>query len=434
MGEVNKVESALEAVAKKLAEMEGRLLDQDKAKAILDKAAEQEAKAKEEDVVAKKAEELIRAKAERDPAMVDGRAKAAAKGKHYNFLHARRDVAKGKNLPVPYWDDETFELFNEYMCAVHEKDSARLRKVYEKANAPYTVTTTAGGYLVPDIFLPELIRAQYVKSLMLQKCRIIPMPSDQVYLPTVSAGITAVWGTINTATGDTKATLGQVSLATEKLVAVSYVPNELMQDSMIGMGSFIADEFTDAFAKKIDDEALEGDATDTAHKFDGWSDAATTNRAGSGTSGDSANGSLQADHLLDTIGKLDELEIVGAEWFMHPTSWAYIRGLADTNSDLLVGIDKDYRYNLYGFPVNLTSRVTTKASVGNGDVLCWFGNPKNYIIGTRSDINVRSSEHVAITADQTVFVGTQRLAMAVGLEGALAVLVRMGTDGGYDPV
>jgi HK97 family phage major capsid protein len=434
MPEKTNIETALEAISKKMAEMESRLLPSDQVKRILDKENEAAAKAKDEDAVTKRAEELIRAKAVRDPAQVVTADEAVRKGRSYTFLDARREFNKGRTSPTPVWDDETMDRFGEYMIAVKENDKPRIKKlVAEKANAPYTATTSAGGYLIPDEFRSELVRAAYSKSLALQLCRIVPMMSDQLYLPTVSAGITAVWGTINTATGDTKATLGQVSLAANKLVAVSYVPNELIQDAFLGVGGFIADEFTSAFAERIDHEAWTGDASDAADVFEGWGRAATTNRESSGVSGDSANGSIQTDHILNVIGKLSDTALVGAVWIMPPTVWARVRSLADSNSNLLVNIDKDYRYNLFGFPVYLSSQMTTKASVAAGDELMLFGNPRNYIIGTRQDISVQASPHIAFTADQTVYMAIQRLAMAIGIETELAVLSKPAAGGTSGP-
>lgn len=430
---MDNIDKALEAIAKKQSEMEARMLPPDFVKRLLDEENEKAAKAKAEDAAQAKAEALLREKATRDPSLVVTADEGKAKGRMYSFAQARRDVAKGRTSTAPYWEDDTEERFGEFMQAVAAKDLPALKRIYAKANAPYTATTTAGGYFIPDEFRSELVRTMYQKSLALQLCRIVPMMSDQLYLPSVTAGVTAVWGTINTATGDTKATIGQVSLAANKLVAVSYVPNELMQDSMIGMGGFIADEFTDSFARKIDKEAWGGDASDAADVFEGWGRAATTNRESSGVSGDSANGSLQADHLANTIGFLTDTALPGAVWIMHTTTWARIRSLADSNGDLQVGIDKDWRYNLYGFPVYLNNNMTTKASVAAGDELCLFGNPKNFIIGDRMGIQVNSSPHVAFTADQTVFMAIQRLAMSIGIETELAVTSRATAAGGDGP-
>jgi HK97 family phage major capsid protein len=250
----------------------------------------------------------------------------------------------------------------------------------------------------------------------------------------VTAGTTAVWGSINTATGDTKVTLGQITLTAYPLVGISYVPNELIQDSMLSIGGLLADEFTDSFARKIDACAFIGDATSsTAYKADGWSDAATTNRAGSGTSGDSANGSLAYDHIMEMVGKLSSTALNGAIMVMAPTTFAQVRTISDAGSNLLVNIDKDYRYNILGFPTYLSDNMTAKASVAAGDALILFGNPRNYIIGDRMDLSIQSSEHIAFTANQTVFRAIQRIAMSVGIETELAVLARMAAGGTYGP-
>jgi len=428
-------DKALEAISKRLAEMDAKMASKDDVKRMLEeeqKRDEEAAKAAANETD-KKLEELARAKATRDPAMVVDKSEAIDKGRSYSFLDARRDYQKGKNSPYPYWEDDTAKGFGEFAMAVAQKDHAALKRIYSKANAPYTATTSAGGYLIPDEYRSELIRAAYVKSLALQLCRVIPMMSDTLYLPSVTTSITPVWGTINTATGDTKATFGQVTLSVNKLVAVSYVPNELMQDSLLSFAGWVAEEYADAFARRIDHEAWTGDASDAADVFEGWGRAATTNRESSGVSGDSANGSIAADHILNTIGKLSETALDGAVWIMPPTVWAQVRALADSNTDLMVGPNQPYRYNLFGFPVYLTSQMVAKASVAAGDELALFGNPKNYIIGDRRQFTIAASEHAAITADQTVFVAIQRLAMSIGLETEVAVLSRAMGNGGNGP-
>jgi len=430
--EKTNTEKGLEQVAAQLAEMKEGMLTPDAVKALMAEQAEAEAKDRTDE--AEKAEEkAAKEKAGRDPALVvtPGEAqKNAARG--YGFRQARRDFEKGRTATVPYWTDEQEDEFSIFAKAVADDDKKVISKMMcGEKTAPYTETTTAGGYLIPVDYRSELIRVEYVKSLMLQKCRILPIKTLTTYLPSMDTRTTATWGAINTAIGDTKVTLGQVTLTAAKLVGASYVPSELMQDSFLSMGGLLVDEFTDSFARKIDNEVLEGDATDSDHTFDGWSDDTNVHRTCSGDSGDSLAGSLEVDHILATIGTLDELEIAGAEWYIHPTNWATVRGLADTNSDLLVNIDKDYRYRLFGFPVNLTSQVTAAATQGN--VGMWFGNAKHIIIGDHQDFNLKASEEFVFLTDQVTFRAIQRLAIAVALGTSLAVLTRTGTDGGSDP-
>lgn len=424
MAEKSNVEVALEAISKQMAEMKDKFLPADEAKRIMDKV---DALTEQREKDAADLEKVAREKMARNPSV------APAKGRGYNLLAARRDFQKGNRNATPQWDDETEAGFADFMRAVAQKDHRAIKEMYAKANAPYTETTSAGGYLVPEIYRPELIRAQYVKSLALQLCKIVPMSTDTTYLPTVSAGTTAVWGTINTATGDTKVTFGQVTLSAYKLWGISYVPNELMNDSVLGMGALLADEFADSFARRIDHEAWTGDASDADDVFEGWGRAATTNRESSGVSGDSANGSIATDHILNVIGKLSSTALSGAVWIMPPTVWARVRGLADSNSDLLVNIDQDYRFNLFGFPVYLTDQMVARTSVAAGDELMLFGNPKNYIIGDRQQLMIDSSPHVAFNADQTVFRATQRMGMSIGIETELAVLSRATAAGGSGP-
>ena len=128
------------------------------------------------------------------------------------------------------WDDKTEQKFVEYVQMVKNKDFGAIKKAY--GDSPYTETTGAGGYLVPEEFRPELVRLAYRSSLMLPKVRVLPMASDKMNMIGVS-GATASWGAINTQIVDSKLTFTQPSLTAEKLIGLSIVPNELLADSAL---------------------------------------------------------------------------------------------------------------------------------------------------------------------------------------------------------
>jgi HK97 family phage major capsid protein len=147
-----------------------------------------------------------------------------------------------------------------------------------------------------------------------------------------------------------------------------------------------------------------------------------------GDTGDSAAGALTLANLGSVLGQLEDGELEGAEWFMHPTTWARLRvltGGASGNDHPYVAVDGPYKYTLMGFPVNLSNKATTTwASIAASGAIALFGNPKLIYIGTKNDIQVDSSEAYKFNYDQTVFRAIQRIAMAMALPGSMARLRR----------
>ena len=333
----------------------------------------------------------------------------------YTLLDARKDYENGgSRSTVCDWSETKSKHFAEFM-----------QDVAAKAAGPYTETTTAGGYLLPTEFSPEVIRLMYMKSIALQNCRIVPMNNLQMNLPKQSTQATPIWGGINTQIGDTVGSFDQISLTAEKLVGLSNVPNELMHDTPVALAQYITNEWAEGFAKKIDEEVFQGDTSDTTnHKFNGWQEAASVEEV-AGDTGDSADGAITTSNLLDLMAKFDEIEITGAKWYMHPTVWASVRGLVDTNSDLLVGPTENFRYNLFGYPVVLSSYATpTKASIAAAKPVVLFGNMNNIIIGDCLSLDISSTQYFRFDYDQTTFRAIQRLAIAVAWPQGLAKLTR----------
>lgn len=355
------------------------------------------------------------------PEVKDGDAEEdAAIGKYFGYLDARDMVSKGNTYNAPMWGRKKSQRFVEWAIAIKNNDRQSIQKAF--GDNAYTETTSAGGYLVPDEFRPELIRLTYLRSLALQYGRIVPMTSDKLNIPTVSSGYSVGWGTINTQISDSRVTFGNVELTAEKMVGLSIVPNELLMDSMLPVATIIANEMAEGFAKKLDEEFFDGDATDTAnHKFNGWGYASSVEAVTGSVDASPTYGELVTeDNLLSLVGRLEDRELDGARWFMHPNVWATIRGLEDGSSDKIVRLNENYGYDLLGFPVHRTTQMPGTAAASTPAVL--FGNPMHIVVGDRMQFTIAANEGERFSYDQTVFRATQRVAIDVALPSSIARL------------
>ena len=413
------MDEAMRTMAESLSEIKSRL----------DAEAEEKQKA---------AEERVKEAAQLDKAMIEEvKEKADRKGKNYTILDAKHDFESGIKSNIPVWDEETYEDFGKFIIASKAKDNATIQKISEKhnkASGPYTETTTAGGYLLPTGFIPELIRLEYAQSVALQKGRVIPLPPGggaSFTMPSLNTRAAAKWLDINTQMSDTVNAFSQLTLTPHKAAGLSNCPNELLRDSPMNVAQIITEEWVEAFRILIDEEYFQGDTADTTnHAFNGWEFASGVHESTPGDSGDSVYGGLDVAQLKDVMANLTTMELAGAEWFMHPSTWAHIRGLSDTSGMPLVAINGPRQYDIFGYPVTLSDECTAAVgSIAAGRASIYFGNPKYIYVGIMNDIVVDSSNSFKFDYDQTTFRALQRIAIGTVLGGSLAMITRSAADG-----
>jgi len=121
----------------------------------------------------------------------------------------------------------------------------------------------AGGFLVPDEFENELITLREQYGVVRKNARVWPMASDTLRIPKRAAGLTAYFVGEERAGTESQQTFDQVNLVAKKLLALTTMTNELLEDSVINIGDDIAGEIAYAFAYKEDDAGFNGDGTST---------------------------------------------------------------------------------------------------------------------------------------------------------------------------
>jgi len=118
-----------------------------------------------------------------------------------------------------------------------------------------------GGFLVPDEFENELVTLREQYGVIRRNARIWPMASDTLRIPKRAAGLTAYFvGEAAPGTESTQ-TIDQVNLVAKKLMALTTVTNELLEDALVNIGDDIAGEIAYAFSFKEDDAGFNGDGT-----------------------------------------------------------------------------------------------------------------------------------------------------------------------------
>lgn len=320
----------------------------------------------------------------------------------------------GQRRPdLGYWDTEAQALeFVEFCKAVSANDQASLKQMSEGVDAD-------GGYLVPTEFLPTLIRIIENYGVARRSCTVIPMSRMEMEIPALSAGVTVYWVGENNPITASQPTFGQVVLTAKKLAALVPSSNELLEDSSIAIANLLVQLIGEAMAEEEDRVCFAGD-TGSADPFDGvLVDANTTSIVMAG----SAFTDMDGDDLADMIAALTAGQIRGAQFYMHRTIFNIVRKLKSTDGHYIYSPPNGQDpATIWGFPYELIEVMPAVTASAGDTPFVIFGNLRHYYLGDRRRATLATSQHVGFANDQMYFRVITRLAFAMAVGPAFAVL------------
>lgn len=285
-------------------------------------------------------------------------------------------------------------------------------------------TTNEGAEFVPTIVQSEILRIRQDASVVLRAgARRVPMTTKTHSYPAENAfwtvGIFAEEASITDSVPATPIT--NRSLTAKKFAGFGTLSNELIQDNVVLVFDWVAQNCGEKIARKEDTEALEGDGTN----FTGLVGAAGVNAKSSGANGDRVYYSLLID---SAYAASEESSRESGAFFMHPTVWGSI---LKTRVDAVSAADGagvsfvqpsagplgDIPRSLMGFPVYLSSGILTNRAVGTGTnrTNVYFGPPRDIIFGDLLGLTIDLNPYSKFQTFQTDFRVMKRTAILVGL-------------------
>lgn len=113
-------------------------------------------------------------------------------------------------------------------------------------------TTTAGGFLVPEEVLPEVIALIGEVGVARRICRIIPMMRKDMKVPTRNTGPLVYWPGEGVKPTTSNVALLRPELNSKTMVALDEISEELDMDSIVPMTPLLTDLFVEAVALEED--------------------------------------------------------------------------------------------------------------------------------------------------------------------------------------
>jgi HK97 family phage major capsid protein len=156
-------------------------------------------------------------------------------------------------------EEKTGRESNEYKDSFWK--AMRNKNSFDVHNALQIGTDSEGGFLAPDEFEKTLIESLQEQNVFRQLANIITTSSGDKKIPVVATKGTASWVDEEGAIPESDDTFGQVSIGAYKLATMIKVSEELLNDSVFNLESYIAKEFARRIGAKEEEAFFIGDGT-----------------------------------------------------------------------------------------------------------------------------------------------------------------------------
>lgn len=335
----------------------------------------------------------------------------ATKGKAIIEGEGSEDKAEARKKEIEKEVREYTEAFRAYMVGGLENCSPEQRSALKKGyrdekrgeQRAQTITTTGGGYLIPQGFQAELEKTLLQFGGVRQASRILVTGSgNPLPWPTVDdTGNTGEDSAINTNASEEDVVFGQKTLNAYKMDSgLVLVPTELFEDSAINIDETLGELLGERLGRRQNSKYTTGSG---AGDFQGCVTASTLGI----TSAVSAT--MSADDLIDLQHKVDPAYRVSPKcrFMMNDDTQRQIRHFKDSNGRYLL----DYSTlpgefsKLLGYDVITNQQM---AVVAASAIVALFGDFSKFVIRDVRGIVVRRLNELYAQADQIGFIAWYR--------------------------
>lgn len=290
----------------------------------------------------------------------------------------------------------------------------RNRGDYEVRNALTVGTDSEGGYLVPDEFERTLIEALEEENIMRQLAKVITTSSGDKKIPVVASKGTAAWVDEEGAIPEDDDTFGQVSIGAYKVATMIKVSEELLNDSIFNLESYIAREFARRIGAKEEEAFLAGDGS-------GKPTGIFTEDYGGEIGATTSTANIKMDEIFDLFYSLKSPYRKRATFITNDATVKEIRKLKDGQGQYLwqPSVKAGEPDTLLNRPVRTSAYVPT---IESGAKVIAFGDFGYYWIADRQGRAFQRLSELYAATGQVGFRATQRVDGKLILREAVKIL------------
>jgi len=277
-------------------------------------------------------------------------------------------------------------------------DAKRAAEFAEKAGmeeaiikALATAPNTAGGFIIPPGYSNDIIELLYNRvAVRTLGATVMPMPTGQLAIPKLSAGITATYIGENQPDPAQQPSFGTISASWKKLRATVPMTNDLLLFSDPKVDMVVRDDMVTSFAIAEDSAFLLGPGTGTSPKgLYNWLLGGNVEPA---ASADGSDLTLVIADLFKLPRKLEEANIpfVRPGWIINPRTKYFLMQVRDSVGNFYF-LEEMRRGTLLGYPYVSTNQIPTTGFPSTDDTFIFFGDFVDAVIAESSDLMLDSS-------------------------------------------
>ena len=290
-------------------------------------------------------------------------------------------------------------------------------------NALQIGTDSEGGYLVPDEYERTLVEALEEENIFRQMAKVIKTSSGDRKIPVVASKGTASWIDEEGAYPESDDSFGQVSIGAYKLGTMIKVSEELLNDSVFDLQSYISREFARRIGAKEEEAFFTGDG-----KGKPLGVLAATGGAETGVTAASST-AVTADELMDLYYSLKSPYRKKSVWVLNDSTIKAIRKLKDNNGQYLwqPSLTAGAPDMILGRPIKTSAYMPAIAA---GAKTIAFGDFSYYWIADRQGRSFKRLNELFAATGQVGFLASQRVDGKMILAEAVKVLVQKAASAG----
>ena len=288
---------------------------------------------------------------------------------------------------------------------------------HEVLNALQVGTDTEGGYLVPDEYEHTLIEALEEQNIFRQLAHVIHTSSGDRKIPVVASKGTASWIDEEQQYPESDDAFGQVSIGAYKLATMIKISEELLNDSVFDMPSYIAKEFARRIGAAEEEAFFTGSGTGRPLGI-----LAATGGAQTGATAAKAD-AVTFDEVMDLFYSLRSPYRRNAVFIMNDSTVKALRKLKDLQGQYLwqPSVTAGTPDTILNRPVYTSGFMPTLAT-GNKTIL--FGDLGYYWVADREGRSFKRLNELYAPTGQVGFLASQRVDGKLILAEAVKVLVQ----------
>ena len=294
-------------------------------------------------------------------------------------------------------------------------NSIRKSNFYDVSNDLAVGTDAKGGYLVPDEFEQQLIDKLQEQNFMRTLATIIQTASGDRKIPIVTGHGEASWMDENGLYPESDDAFGQATIGAFKLGTIIKISDELLNDSVFNLESYIANEFARRIGTKEEEAFLIGDGSSKPTGLLTSAEIGVT----------TASATITFDDVMNLYHSLRTPYRRNAAWILNDSTVKALRKLKDSNGNYI------WQPSIQmGQPDMILSRPyytsTFVPEIAAGNKVMAFGDYSYYWIADRQGRSFQRLNELYAANGQVGFLASQRVDGKLVLPEAVKTLAIKG--------